>query len=513
MINLTPITRTDQSTSHIKIGRSKLGSSTDVVRAHHRDVSAHFRVDPVDDSFMNDIKNKVRVHENVGDLFGGIRNYEEFHVDPDATIHDVEPCQSAEIYTREGEDRIQRYLREQQAFLHPIKEEVFEVGGQLLPIEVINLDPSGYTTLVVTSDTDLEFISPEEYRNRQPSHDPHSRPDRTGGGGSGARGGGEAMDDEVNLNLTPTKPTKSFADDVAGLANVKRSIRSLLALFDAETREEVEERYGSEFVDRGNSMLLYGPPGCGKTLVSEAIAYEAKNETRIPEQFGEVKYFSVKGGDILSKYSGEAEKRVESVFEQAHQAAQEGFAVLMFDEVETLVPDRSDDSLQRHERSLTNAFLQEMNDIEDNLLVIGATNMPFTMDSAATRRFPIQQFIPQPGPEVMADVWRTNLSGLATADEIDFDRLGQESDGYTPAEIADRILGSDLKRELVQSVIDGDPIHPDTEYLLGRLEDSEPKTVKQYVSSVVKQANELEGYPALKDYVTEQVDRLEEERA
>jgi transitional endoplasmic reticulum ATPase len=462
---------------------------------------------------MNDIQNKVRIHENVGELFGGIQNFKDFKVDTSASIHDVEPCQTAELYVRGDKERVRRYLREQRAFLHPIEEEVINLGGERVPIEVIKLVPSRYPTLVVTGDSEINFLSSEEYRDRQPDHNRYDSPSTGGGSDVPDTGETSGTSDEVNLSLSPTKPVKSFNDDVAGLEDVKKTIRSLLALFDVETREEVKERYGRGFVDRGNSMLLYGPPGCGKTLVSEAIAYEAKNETRIPEQFGEVKYFSVKGGDILSKYSGEAEKRVESVFEQAHKAAQEGFAVLMFDEVETLVPDRSDDSLQRHERSLTNAFLQEMNDIEDNLLVIGATNMPFTMDPAATRRFPIQQFIPQPGSEVMADVWRTNLNELATADEIDFDRLGHASTGYTPAEIADRILGSDLKRELVQSVIDGDPIDPDTEYLLGRLEDSEPKTVKQYVSSVVKQANELEGFPALKDYVTEQVDRLEEERA
>lgn len=512
MINLTPITRTDQSTSHLKIGQSKLSGSDNIVHAHHRNVSAHFRVDPVDDSFMNDIKNKVRIHENVGSLFGGIENHRDFRVDTDTSLHDVEPCQKAELYTSGDEESLRRYLYEEQVFLHPIEEEIFDVDGRKISVEVLDLYPSGYSTLVITNDTELQFLSPGEYRDRQPSHDGYHSPGRNGSGDpDGAETAG--TDDKVALNLSPEKPIKSFAKDVAGLEEVKRTTKSLLALFDAETREEVENRYGSEFVDRGNSMLLYGPPGCGKTLVSEAIAYEAKNETRIPEQFGEVKYFSVKGSDILSKYSGEAEKRVESIFEQAHQAAQEGFAVVLFDEVETLVPDRSDDSLQRHERSLTNSFLQEMNDIEDNLLVIGATNMPFTMDPAATRRFPIQQFIPQPGPEVMSGVWRANLQGLSTADELDFETLGEASTGYTPAEIADRILGSDLKRELVQSVIDGDPIHPDTEYLLGRLEDSEPKTVKQYVSSVVKQANELEGFPALKDYVTEQVDRLEEERA
>jgi len=292
---------------------------------------------------------------------------------------------------------------------------------------------------------------------------------------------------------------------------VKRTAENLLALFDPDVRDEVIDRYGDEFAGRGNSMLLYGPPGCGKTLVSEAIAYEAKFNSNIEESYGEVKFLEIKGSDVLSKYSGESEKRVEAIFEKAHGIAQDGFAVLFFDEVDTLIPDRGDDSLQRHERSLTNAFLQEMNEIEDNLLVIGATNMPFTIDPAATRRFPIQQFIPQPETAVMAQVWKKHLSSMNGTDGIDYDRLGSLSTGYTPAEITDRVLGSELQREFVESVHlpDREPIEPTTDYFADRLAETEPKTVRQYVASVRTQIDDLEGYPELRRYVEAQAERLD----
>jgi len=186
------------------------------------------------------------------------------------------------------------------------------------------------------------------------------------------------------------------------------------------------------------------------------------------------------------------------------------FAVLFFDEVETLIPDRSDDSLQRHERSLTNAFLQEMNEIEDNLLVIGATNMPFTIDPAATRRFPIQQFIPQPDEAVMSEVWRKNLGSVDSVERLDFERLGEASVGYTPAEITDRVLGSEFQRELVESVHrqDREPIVPDTEYFLSRLEGTESKTIRQYVTSVREQIDDIEGYPEMQRYIEAQAEEL-----
>jgi transitional endoplasmic reticulum ATPase len=151
-----------------------------------------------------------------------------------------------------------------------------------------------------------------------------------------------------------------------------------------------------------------------------------------------------------------------------------------------------------------------MNEIEDNLLVIGATNMPFTIDPAATRRFPIQQFIPQPDERVMAEVWEKNLGEIEGAENIDFERLGEASVGYTPAEIADRVLGSEFQRDLVESVHrpDRDPIVPDTDYFLSRLEETEPKTIRQYVTSVRNQLDDIEGYPEMQRYVESQAEEL-----
>jgi len=68
-------------------------------------------------------------------------------------------------------------------------------------------------------------------------------------------------DESVSVDLNPKKPTVNFEDDVAGLSEVKQTAKMLLALFDPAVREEVIDRYGEEFASRGNSMLMYGPPG------------------------------------------------------------------------------------------------------------------------------------------------------------------------------------------------------------------------------------------------------------
>lgn len=515
-LNLTPITKDDQPTSHVTVGASKVAPGADVARVRHAGHEAFFRLKTEDDGLASTIRNKVYLNSNVAALFGGIDRSNDFYVETDVSLGSIRACKRATVYTEiANESALADALRGEQFLIHPITEQV-DIQGERVEFVVDEFEPNG-TTLRVTADTEFEFLDepPAAGTSVPGAGAPAGGADTGGADGGGGRGGGQPDEDEGGIEITPTNPQVSFEEDVAGLDSVKQTAEMVLSLFEPEIREEVIERYGEEFAERGGGMMLYGPPGCGKTLVSEAIAYEAKYNTEIEESFGEVVFLEVRGSDVISKYSGESEKNIRSAFEQAHQAAGDGFAVLFFDEVETLIPDRSDDNLQRHERALTNAFLQEMNDVEDNLLVIGATNMPFSIDPAATRRFPIQQFIPQPDEEVMAQVWEKSLGRIGEGlDDEALTKLGEASVGYTPAEIADRVLGSELQRELIESVIqDGEPITPDDEYLLEKLERTEPKTVRQYVSSVMKQAAELEGYPEMKRYVEAQVERIHGDEA
>jgi transitional endoplasmic reticulum ATPase len=510
MLNLDPIVMDDQPTSYIKIGDSKIDQNTDIVQIKHNNRSGYFRVRTEDDTLVDRIGNDVYINGNLADLFDGIHRgvNKKFLIDPDVDPAQIPECEYVCLYSTANESKVESYLRETNYLLHPIEEIPEQEGiGNITPLDV---KPEGWNTVKITQDTEIEFEDQPD--NQASSTSLSAQPDNQAEG-FGQTGGGaqQAQEESVDVSIEPKKPTVSFEEDVAGLPQVKDAAESLLSLFDPAVRAEVIERYGEEFASRGNSMMLYGPPGCGKTLISEAIAYEAKFNTSIEENYGEVKFLEIKGSDVLSKYSGESEQRVEAIFEKAHEVAQNGFAVLFFDEVDTLIPDRGDESLQRHERSLTNAFLQEMNEIEDNLLVIGATNMPFTIDPAATRRFPTQQFIPQPDKEVMAEVWEKNLSGMDAAEDVDYDKLGAASEGYTPAEIADRVMGSELKKELVESVYDPnkEPIKPDADFFINKLEQEDPKTIRQYIASIRDQIEELEGYPDLRDYVENQADRLD----
>jgi len=507
--NVLPLFDDQHPTSYVTVGESLIGASRSLVQLECNGKRVAFYAEPEDD-FISTGPAKVRMHTNVATLFGAgpdaVRNADSFIVDTSVGAAQLPECRNATVYIKGDITRaqIEELLRANEYLLHEI-EEVIKTNQGNIRLDVLSMKPADYLTLRVSEQTTFEFLGPEEYAERT----------RQTGDERTQQQAGSAEEMDVDIDLTPQKPTVSLEDDVAGLDEVKQTARMLLALFDPETSAEIESRYGSKFAARGSSMLLYGPPGCGKTIVAEGIAHEAATNTSLESQYGDVKFLPVKGGDILSRYPGEAERRVEAVFERAHEIAQNGFAVLFFDEIETLIPDRSDDGLQRHERSLTNAFLQEMStdDMEDNLFVIGATNMPFTIDPAASRRFPVQQFIEQPGAEVMAEVWRNELAELESESSmdvtIDYEQLGEASVGYTPAEITDRVLGTGLQRELIQSVVtDEEPIVPDTEYLLERLDQTEPKSIRQFVTSVRSESESLEGYPAMRDYVKAQSERL-----
>ena len=509
MLNLDPIIKDDQPTSHVKLGESKVGKNTDVVKIKHNNRSGYFRVKTEEDTLVDRIGNNIYINENLANFFNGIHrgNNKKFLIDTDVNTAQIPECEYACFYATSNDSKVEKYLKDSNYLLHPIEEIPDQSNiGKIVPLDV---EPTGWDTLKITQNTEIEFKEQSNHESSSTTSGAQSngQPD---GFGVSSNDTQQSQQESVDVTIEPKKPTVSFEEDVAGLPEVKSTAKSLLSLFDPDVRNEVIERYGEEFASRGNSMMLYGPPGCGKTLISEAIAYEAKFNTNIEQNYGEVKFLQIKGSDVLSKYSGESEKRVEAIFEKAHQVARNGFAVLFFDEVDTLIPDRGDDSLQRHERSLTNAFLQEMNEIEDNLLVIGATNMPFTIDPAATRRFPTQQFIPQPDQEVMTEVWEKNLTGMNTGKDIDCDKLGAASKGYTPAEIADRVMGSELQKELVESVYNPnkEPIDPDAEFFISKLQEEDPKTIRQYIASIRDQVEELEGYPDLRDYVEEQADRL-----
>lgn len=514
-----------RETGRVRASRSYV-KDAEAVEIEVDGLTAFFGVEAHGDEVLPTMGDEVEFHPNVGDIFGvdfespdgydGDLRMEP--VDPDR----VPPCRRAVIDPGDTDwDRLRRHLRDTGYFLHLANrgrepmEEVTEIDGEQVRFLVVELDRGRVTTVQVTDQTVLDQAAPGRGRSAPAGRGPSGSGADEGQGGSG---GGTDWEPYVP---TEVEPRKSFQEDVAGLDEIEERVQTLLSLVEGETYDRVTSIYPEDLVPQGVSLLLYGPPGCGKTLVSEAIAYEAKYNTSLDED--RVHYLPVECGDLVDMYAGTSEKNVRSAFDEARKRAQKGFAVLFLDEIETLIPSRSQPNLKRHERSLTNAFLDQMNKIGDNLLVIGATNLPFHIDSAAVRRFRDQMFIPQPDAEVMADVWRKHLGDLeASAREngydvsLDYEELGERSVGFTPAEIADKVVGAAMRDDILPRAIDDleagkRPPIPDTKYFLSRLDETQPETIKRYVSDVtqdVSAVRDMQAYGELQEYIEEQAEEL-----
>ena len=174
-------------------------------------------------------------------------------------------------------------------------------------------------------------------------------------------------------------------NDVGGMDDIKKEID--LKIIKPLVHAELYKSYGKKI---GGGILLYGPPGCGKTFIAKATAGQIQS-----------KFFSVGLNDILDMWIGNSEKNLHDIFEIARRNKP---CVLFFDEIDALGASRSD-MKQSGGRNLINQFLLELDGINsdnDGILVLGATNTPWNLDTAFRRpgRFDRIIFIPPPDEKV-----------------------------------------------------------------------------------------------------------------
>jgi len=229
----------------------------------------------------------------------------------------------------------------------------------------------------------------------------------------------EAEGDSKSLILSQT-PDISF-DDVAGLEHVKEEIR-LKLIYPFEHRLKAK-KYGQK---SGGGILLYGPPGTGKTMLARAIAGEV-----------EADFFNVKPSDLMDQYVGNTEKKIASLFKTARQSER---AVIFIDEIESMMPKRKGQKSTIMSRVVPQ-FLAELDGVDtsnENILFLGATNEPWSLDTAALRpgRFDEKVYIPPPDFVARTKIFELNLEGKPLSCDIDLDELAGLTENYSGADIS-----------------------------------------------------------------------------
>jgi SpoVK/Ycf46/Vps4 family AAA+-type ATPase len=221
------------------------------------------------------------------------------------------------------------------------------------------------------------------------------------------------------IELFPEDNDRTSFDDIAGMEALKKLLR--INIVEPFLRPGLFAKFKKK---AGGGILLYGPPGCGKTMVARAIASEC-NAT----------FISVGISDVLNMWIGESEKNLAVIFEKARSLKP---SVLFFDELDALAYSRSK-SQNHNSRTLVNEFLSQLDGIDsqnDGVLILAASNMPWDIDPAMKRpgRFSRQVFIPPPDEAAQVKMLELKLKDVP-CDDISFSQVVKRLPRYSGADI------------------------------------------------------------------------------
>jgi|UniRef100_A0A7J3Z7V0 AAA family ATPase, CDC48 subfamily len=260
-------------------------------------------------------------------------------------------------------------------------------------------------------------------------------------------------------------------DDIGGLDLVKQQLREAV---------EWPIKYPHIFEHMGirppKGILLYGPPGCGKTLLAKAAATESG-----------ANFIAVKGPEILSKWVGESEKAIREIFKRARKAAP---AIIFFDEIDAIAPVRGHDVSGVTDR-IVNQMLTEMDGIEAlrGVVVIGATNRPDLLDPALLRpgRFDRVIYVPPPDTKARYEILKIHTRKIPLAEDVSLVELAKITEGYSGADL------EALVREAVMLALREDirPRPIEAKYFTKAMEYVKPSLTKERLESYEKVQEEL----------------------
>ncbi len=213
------------------------------------------------------------------------------------------------------------------------------------------------------------------------------------------------------------KPSVTL-NDIAGLETAKQTLREAIVL--PLMRPDLFS--GARRPWKG--ILLFGPPGCGKTLLAKATAAEV-----------EATFFNVSAASIISKWLGESEKLVQTLFKLARERQP---SIIFIDEVDALAGARGGehDAMRRVKTELLTSMDGLSSAETDRIVTVGATNIPESIDAAFRRRFERRIYIPLPDEIARNAIFNLNSKGVDIEDDVNFSILAEITDGYSGADIA-----------------------------------------------------------------------------
>jgi transitional endoplasmic reticulum ATPase len=259
-------------------------------------------------------------------------------------------------------------------------------------------------------------------------------------------------------------------EDIGGLEKVKNLLKEVV---------EWPLKHPDSFKNLGitppKGILLFGPPGCGKTLLAKAVANESG-----------ANFIAVKGPELLSMYVGESEKHVREVFRRAKQVAP---SIIFFDEIDSLVPKRGGMHDSHVSERVVSQLLSEISGLEElkDVMVIAATNRPDMLDSALLRpgRFDRQILVPTPDEKTRLDILKVHTKNTPLAGDVDIKAFVKETEGFSGADLealvreaAMNALRKDMKSQKLTK--------HDFEKAMHEVKPSVSQDLNEYYQSVIK---------------------------
>jgi len=299
-------------------------------------------------------------------------------------------------------------------------------------------------------------------------------------------------EDEIEEDFVETDPAleellnQNLIDftDVGGMEELKERIR--MSIIYPFKNKDLFKKFKKKI---GGGILMYGPPGCGKTLIAKATAGECGAH-----------FMNISIHDILSKWIGESEQRVHELFETARRKSP---TIIFIDEIDAMCIKRSDAG---HTASLVNSFLTEIDGATSNnedVLVIGATNTPWRIDSAFRRpgRFDHVLFVPPPDMGARESIFELALRDIPQ-DKIDFSKLAKFSEKFSGADVAASVsaAGEEVIQEIMRT---GKDAKVSEKNLLKAVKKHRPTTLEwlEQAANYASYANQSGLYDDLADFI------------